>query len=341
MEYISIIFGLLFTAGIYCVVPLAVASLCKTSIQNKKYLIICIVGEAVIAFVFQYWRISTGVSGSSFTPAILWGTVFYNVGRSILRKRNQLSDSTHPNYTEQPPVPPVEFSTSTSQQPPKSEVASSFVSQDISPAPSTSPPPITETWYTCPACGSLVATDRPCDCGYCSHPSSPKQPYQPALKKPPKKSVIILSAIALVAVAATIFLCCFNAPSSFSSPETPEERAAYRCCLDIQNDLYFPSTFKIEKDIGYYEFTAGSRKLKYILIQYSADTQNHSTASGIDYYRVSDSGGITYLGDDSAYCKGSNAPTEMRQFYMLWNNNSPTKSLQIPMGRVNKWLNAS
>ena len=181
----------------------------------------------------------------------------------------------------------------------------------------------------------------PVTCGYCPHPSSPKQPHQPALKKPPKKSVIILSAIALVAVAATIFLCCFNAPSSFSSPETPEERAAYRCCLDIQNDLYFPSTFKIEKDIGYYEFTTGSRKLKYILIQYSADTQNHSTASGIDYYRVSDSGGITYLGDDSVYCKGSNAPAEMRQFYILWNNNSPTKSFQIPMGRVNKWLNAS
>lgn len=160
MEYISIIFDLLLTAGIYCIIPLAVASLCKTSIQKKKYLIICIVGEAVIAFVFQHQRISSGISGSSFPPAILWGTIFYDVGLSILRKRNRLSDCTPPKHTEQPPV---EFSTSTSQQPPRSEVASSFVSQDISPAPSTSPPPITETWYTCPACGSLVASGGSCD----------------------------------------------------------------------------------------------------------------------------------------------------------------------------------
>lgn len=163
MEHISIIFGLLLTAGIYCIIPLAVASLCKTFIHKKKYLIICIVGEAVIAFAFQYWRISTGVSGSSFTPAILWATVFYNVGLSILRKRNRLSDCTPPKRTEQPPV----ASSVSTPQPPRSEVASSFAPQGISPVHPISPPPITETWYTCPACGCLVATGRPCDCGYC------------------------------------------------------------------------------------------------------------------------------------------------------------------------------
>lgn len=334
--FINLLFGLLLTAGIYCIIPLAVASLCKTSIRKKKYLIICIVGEAAIAFAFQYWRTSTGVSGGSFWPAILWGTIFYNAGISILRKRNRLSDSTPPKHTAQSPIE----SSSPAPQPPTPEAAPPSAPQEVTPVQLT-PPPITETWYTCPACGSLVATGKPCDCGYCPHPALPKEPHQPASKKPPRKRVIILSAIAFIAVAATILLCCLGTSSDSSSPETPEELAAYRCCLDIQNVLYFPSTFKLEKDIGYYEFTVGSSKLKYVLIQYSADTQDHRTGSGIDYYRVSDSGEITYLGDDSVYSKGADAPAEMRQFYMLWNHNSPTKSLQIPMGRAVKWLNAS
>lgn len=161
--FIDLLFGLLLTAGIYCIIPLAVASLCKTSIHKKKYLIICIVGEAVIAFAFQYWRIPTGVSGSSFTPAILWAILFYNVGLSILRKRNRLSDCTPPKRTEQPPV----ASSASTPQPPRSEAVSSFAPHNISPVQPISPPPITETWYTCPACGCLVATGRPCDCGYC------------------------------------------------------------------------------------------------------------------------------------------------------------------------------
>lgn len=162
MEHISIIFGLLLTAGAYCIIPLAVASLCKTSISKKKYIIICIVGEFVIAFAFQYWRTSTGVSGSSFTPAILWGIVFYNVGISILRKRHRLSDSTPPKHTMQSPVE----SSPPAPQPPMPEAASPSAPQEAAPVQLT-PPPITETWYTCPACGCLVATGRPCDCGYC------------------------------------------------------------------------------------------------------------------------------------------------------------------------------
>lgn len=160
--FIDLLFGLLLTAGIYCIIPLAVASLCKTSIRKKKYLIICIVGEAAIAFAFQYWRTSTGVSGGSFWPAILWGTIFYNAGISILRKRNRLSDSTPPKHTAQSPIE----SSSPAPQPPIPEAAPPSAPQEVAPVQLT-PPPITETWYTCPACGCLVATGRPCDCGYC------------------------------------------------------------------------------------------------------------------------------------------------------------------------------
>lgn len=189
--FIDLLFGLLLTAGIYCIIPLAVASLCKTSIQKKKYLIICIVGEAAIAFAFQYWRTSTGVSGGSFTPAILWGTVFYNAGISILRKRNRLSDSTPPKRTEQPPA----ASSASTPQPPRSEAASSFAPQDISSVQPISPPPITETWYTCPACGCLVATGKPCDCGYC--PAALEKNDQPPKKR--RSAVLPLLGVALAA----------------------------------------------------------------------------------------------------------------------------------------------
>lgn len=190
MEYISAAFGLLFTAGVYCIVPLAVASLCKTSIQKKKYLIICIVGEAVIAFAFQYWRTSTGVSGGSFTPAILWGIVFYNAGISILRKRNRLSDSTPPKHTAQSPVE----SSPPAPQPPMPEAASPSAPQEAAPVQLT-PPPITETWYTCPACGSLVVTGKPCDCGYC--PAALEKNDQPPKKR--RSAVLPLLGVALAA----------------------------------------------------------------------------------------------------------------------------------------------
>lgn len=196
MEHISIIWRLLFTAGIYCIIPLAVASLCKTSISKKKYIIICIVGEFVIAFAFQYWRTSTGVSGSSFAPAILWGAAFYNVGLSILRKRNRISDCTPPKRTEQPPA----VSSASTPQPSRSEAASSLAPQDISSVQPISPPPITETWYTCPACGCLVATGRPCDCGYCPV----------ALEKndqPPKKLRSALLPLLVICLAVSLAVC--------------------------------------------------------------------------------------------------------------------------------------
>lgn len=176
MEYLDIAFGLLLTAGVYCIIPLAVASLCKTSISKKKYIIICIVGEFVIAFAFQYWRTSTGVSGGSFTPAILWGTVFYNVGLSILRKRRMLSGTTPP---QQPPEPAVVTPAPDAEPVPAPE----------KPVPS---PPITETWYTCPACGCLTPTGKVCSCGY--HPAEPVLQKTSAKKWP----FLVIAALAVM-----------------------------------------------------------------------------------------------------------------------------------------------
>lgn len=60
--------------------------------------------------------------------------------------------------------------------------------------------PVTETWYTCPACGSLVSTGKPCDCGYCP---APPEKSTPSPKKQRSAAVPLLS----IALAASLAVC--------------------------------------------------------------------------------------------------------------------------------------
>lgn len=169
MEIIEIIFGLAFTAGVYCIIPLAVAVLCKTSIAKKKYAIICVIGEAAIAVVFQLLRYGFEVSGSSFTPAVIWGVIFYNVGISVLRKRHRLSDSTPPKREIQAPAQQSDTLDDAEQS--AGSVEPVAVSPELTAQPAA--PSVTDTWYTCPACGCLNRSGAPCDCGYDPKPSAP------------------------------------------------------------------------------------------------------------------------------------------------------------------------
>lgn len=181
MEYVEIALSLVFTAAVYCSFPLLFAFLRKSPITKKKYRLLCIVVTASVAIVFQILRTVSDLSGNAFAPALLWGTVFYNVGLSILRKRRMLSGTTPP---QQPPEP----------------VSLSTPAPDASPAPAkpTPPPPITETWYTCPSCGCLLPTGESCACGY--HP--PKAAAAaPACRKWP----IVAIAVLAVALACSLF----------------------------------------------------------------------------------------------------------------------------------------
>lgn len=180
MEYVEIALSLVFTAAVYCAFPLLFAFLRKSPITKKKYRLLCIVVTASGAIVFQILRIASDLSGNAFVPALLWGTVFYNVGLSILRKRKMLSGT----------IPP--------QQPPEPAVVTP--APDASPAPAnpTPPPPITETWYTCPSCGCLLPTGENCSCGY--HP--PKAAGAPSVRR---KWPIIAIAILAVALAFSLF----------------------------------------------------------------------------------------------------------------------------------------
>lgn len=185
MEYVEIALSFVFTAAVYCAFPLLFAFLRKSPIAKKKYRFLCIIVTASVAIVFQILRTVSDLSGNALVPALLWGTVFYNVGLSILRKRKMLFDAIPP---QQPPEP----------------VSLSTPAPDTSPAPSPShvnpaaTPPITETWYTCPSCGCLLPTGEICACGY--HP--PKAATAPpAFRKWP----IIAVAVLAVALACSLF----------------------------------------------------------------------------------------------------------------------------------------
>lgn len=196
MSFGDVAFSLILTVGAYCVIPLTVANFWKKPLSKKKYGVICFIGEAVIAIAFQYWRTSTDVSGGSFSPAILWGLVFYNVGLVILRKRGMLMDAK--SKTTFPAAPPAQ--STAPRSPAESEVVSAPTSE-----PSPAPPqpvsslPITETWYTCPACGCLLPTGEDCACGY--HPPE----AEPAKAPTKKQKWPIIAAVLAVALACSVF----------------------------------------------------------------------------------------------------------------------------------------
>lgn len=61
--------------------------------------------------------------------------------------------------------------------------------------------PITDTWYTCPACGCLNHSGSPCDCGY-----DPRRAVAPKKrrKRRPSVAVIVLSVALLASLAINV-----------------------------------------------------------------------------------------------------------------------------------------
>lgn len=213
MSFGDIAFSLILTVGVYCVIPLTVANFWKKTLSKKKYGVICFIGEAVIAIAFQYWRTSTDVSGGSFSPAILWGLVFYNVGLVILRKRGMLMDAK--SKTTFPATPPAQ---STVPQPSAEPEEVSAPTSEPSPAPQAAPAKpdtplsITETWNTCPSCGCLLPTGEVCACGYHPQAEAPAQPQAPAKKR----RLPIIIAVLAVALACSVF---YNAEQSSTNAQ--------------------------------------------------------------------------------------------------------------------------
>lgn len=231
MEIIEIIFGLAFTAGVYCIIPLAVAVLCKTSIAKKKYAIICVIGEAAIAVVFQLLRYGFEVSGSSFTPAVIWGVIFYNVGISVLRKRHRLSDSTPPKREIQAPAQQSDTLDDAEQS--AGSVEPVAASPELTAHPAA--PSVTDTWYTCPACGCLNRSGAPCDCGYDPRPSAPA----------PNRRKHKVSALSIVLSAALVISLIVNIVQYTDLSECQTELAA----AEQSNKTYSASVSDLTKKV--------------------------------------------------------------------------------------------
>ena len=232
MEIIEIIFGLAFTAGVYCIIPLAVAVLCKTSIAKKKYAIICVIGEAAIAVVFQLLRYGFEVSGSSFTPAVIWGVIFYNVGISVLRKRHRLSDSTPPKREIQAPAQQSDTLDDAKQS---AESVEPVTTTPEEPTAQPVAPSVTDTWYTCPACGCLNRSGAPCDCGYDPSPSAPA----------PNRHKHKVSALSIVLSAALVISLIVNIVQYTDLSECQTELAA----AEQSNKTYSASVSDLTKKV--------------------------------------------------------------------------------------------
>lgn len=86
----SFLVAVLVTAAIYAVFPLLFALLRTSEIKRKKYMTWCICVTAAVALGFGIISSLSG-NGISFAAALLWGTIFYNVGKSILKKRGLLA----------------------------------------------------------------------------------------------------------------------------------------------------------------------------------------------------------------------------------------------------------
>lgn len=85
MEFIT---SLSLTVGAYCSIPLLMASIGKTPLTRKRFCLFCFLLNAVINLVFSVLSRSF-----SYSPYFIWTTVFYFVGREILKERGLLLDA--------------------------------------------------------------------------------------------------------------------------------------------------------------------------------------------------------------------------------------------------------
>lgn len=185
MNVINVIFIFAFAFIVYGAGPLYVATEWKKHIHKLRYWLFCVLYDAAVFIVSQF------VTGSDIPPvnlavtALLFGTIFYFIGLAILRKKGSAA------------APPAQSTAPQSLAEPEAAPA-----PEPSPAPSqpASSLPITETWYTCPACGCLLPTGEACACGY--HPPKIEPPKSPVKKQ--KWSLIAVSVLA-VALACSLF----------------------------------------------------------------------------------------------------------------------------------------
>lgn len=84
----NFVIGLMITVGSYCLIPLLTASSCKKAMTKKKYGLFCFLGNIFVMVLFYVMSESF-----SYSPYIIWTTLFYNVGKGFLRERGMLIEN--------------------------------------------------------------------------------------------------------------------------------------------------------------------------------------------------------------------------------------------------------
>lgn len=191
MGAIDAIFALAIAFVFYGAGPLYLASERKKPIRKLHYWFFCVLYDAAIFIALQL------ITGSSISPAsfavtaLLFGTIFYFIGLAILRKSGMVAVPPAQPAIPQPSAEP-EASTFTPGLSPVTQATSMQISSPLS---------ITETWYTCPACGCLLPTGEVCACGYHPPVEAAAQMHAPVKKRLPSVAVFILA----VALACSVF----------------------------------------------------------------------------------------------------------------------------------------
>lgn len=83
---ISLVISLVLTALIYGLGPLLLLAFHRSPISLKKLKWFHIIYTVVISLICNFISSASG-NGASFTPAIIWGLIFYNINKSQFEKR--------------------------------------------------------------------------------------------------------------------------------------------------------------------------------------------------------------------------------------------------------------
>ena len=87
--------SLLFTAVVYCIVPICISLFCKSEMARSTYRLYCIFSAIAILVILIFVYAGFEIDGyPNITAAVIWSVIAYNIGISILRKRKMLAGST-------------------------------------------------------------------------------------------------------------------------------------------------------------------------------------------------------------------------------------------------------
>ena len=91
LYFMSILLAMAITLLAYGAGPLLFALIWKKPILKKRFRLLCILYTITVAILFMALRFMAGDNVGTFTPALIWGIVFYKIGGHILRSKGRLS----------------------------------------------------------------------------------------------------------------------------------------------------------------------------------------------------------------------------------------------------------